>query len=247
MKAADFFTTINAIGEVCVSEFDYFEVLQAVSRTTYQSLYVIDYYKQRFEFVSENPLFLCGQSAEEFKNLGYEFYLRRVPEEDLKLLLKINEVGFKFYESLPLKERKSYSITYDFHIVNEFGKQILVNHKYTPVYLTEEGKIWKALCIFSLSTNTKSGNIIITKDNSNEIWKYNPESEKWVAEQKITLSAKEKEVLILFSQGYSIKEISEKLFVSQDTIKFYRRKMFDKMEVSNISEALGFAIANKVI
>ncbi|WP_228458897.1 hypothetical protein [Chryseobacterium bernardetii] len=36
---------------------EYLEAVKALARTTYQSLYVINYQTKGFEYVSENPLF----------------------------------------------------------------------------------------------------------------------------------------------------------------------------------------------
>ncbi len=60
--------------------------VEAFARVTYQSVYLIDYYKQEFLYVSDNPLFLCGHTAKEVKELGYSFYLEHVPEEEQKML-----------------------------------------------------------------------------------------------------------------------------------------------------------------
>ncbi|WP_205945126.1 LytR/AlgR family response regulator transcription factor [Pedobacter psychrodurus] len=38
-------------------------------------------------------------------------------------------------------EKKNYSITYDFHLINQEGKPTLINHKLTPLFLTGEGKM----------------------------------------------------------------------------------------------------------
>jgi DNA-binding NarL/FixJ family response regulator len=37
------------------------------------------------------------------------------------------------------------------------------------------------------------------------------------------------------------------MFVSPDTIKYYRRKIFETFEVKNFTEALSFAKDNKII
>jgi hypothetical protein len=122
------------------------------------------------------------------KELGYAFYFRNVKEDDLNLLFKINEVGFEFFERLSLNERKLYTISYDFHIINEKGKDILINHKLTPLFLTEEGKIWKAMCIVALATENTSGNITISKHASDTIWKFDVKREIWSTEEKVQLS-----------------------------------------------------------
>ncbi|WP_223607149.1 response regulator transcription factor [Chryseobacterium sp. OSA05B] len=225
---------------------DYLEAIKAFSRLTYQSLYVIDYQTRGFDYVSGNPLFLCGKSSEEVKALGYAFYFQNVNPEDVELLIKINEAGFEFYENIPVNERKLYSISYDFYLING-KKNILVNHKLTPMFLTEEGQIWKALCIVSLSNSTTSGNIVISKEGSEEVWKYDVVTKRWEKEEKIKLSQREHEILSLYASGLTINEIGEKLFISADTVKFHRKKLFDKIGVNNIAEALSYAQTNKLL
>lgn len=225
----------------------YLTVAEAFSRLTYKSIYIIDYQTQSFEYVSDNPLFLCGLSSQEVKDLGYEFYFRNVKKEDLDLLLKINQVGFQFYEKIPTDERKNYSISYDFHLINEQGNPILINHKLTPIFLNKEGKIWKAMCLVALSSQPKAGNICISKQGSNEIWKYNITTNVLEKEQKVQLKKRETEILKWASRGLSISEMATKLFLSPDTIKFHRRKIFEKIGVQNIAEALAYAKMNKMI
>ncbi|HCA06846.1 helix-turn-helix transcriptional regulator [Chryseobacterium sp.] len=226
---------------------NYLEAIKAFSRLTYQSLYVIDYQTRAFDYVSENPLFLCGKSSEEVKALGYAFYFQNVKPDDVELLIKINEAGFEFYENIPVDERKLYSISYDFYLINGKKNKVLVNHKLTPIFLTEGGKIWKALCIVSLSNNTSSGNIVISKERSDEFWKYDVVAKRWEKEEKIKLSQREYEILSLYASGLTINEIGEKLFISADTVKFHRKKLFDKIGVNNIAEALSYAKTNKLL
>jgi len=73
--------------------------VEAFARVTYQSVYLIDYYRQEFLYVSDNPLFLCGHTAKEVKELGYSFYLKYVPEEEQKMLVELNRSGFKFFDT----------------------------------------------------------------------------------------------------------------------------------------------------
>lgn len=226
---------------------NYLEVVKAFAKLTYQSIYVIDYQNKSFEYVSDNPLFLCGLNSREVEQLGYGFYFRNVGEDDLNLLLKINEIGFDFYDRLPMEDRKDYTISYDFHIINEKKNSILINHKLTPIFLNEEGKIWKAMCLVSLSPNNTSGNITISKQNSDVIWNFNLKTNKWESQERVKLSDRETEILRLYAGGLSITEIAEKIFVSPDTVKFHRRKLFEKIGVQNITEALSYATNNKLL
>ena len=250
-KVDDFFSINNTVNRLSNDDleqvFDYLEPIRAFARTTNKSLYVINYQTRGFEYVSENPLFLCGYSADEVKEMGYEFYLKNVPAKDLQLLLKINTVGFDFYERIPIAERKQYTISYDFQLLHQNGRTILINQKLTPLFLTQAGKIWKGLCIVSLSAASNSGNIKINKAGSNIVFSYDLAGNCWIKDEQIALTEREIEILRLSVRGLTISEIAEKIFLSVDTIKFHRRNIFKKLEVSNISEAISSAVNNKLI
>ncbi|REH02037.1 response regulator transcription factor [Flavobacterium aquicola] len=227
---------------------NYLEVVKSFAKIAYQSVYVIDYEKMKFEYVSDNPLFLCGYSSEEVLEMGYEFYFKNVSKEDLLLLNVINNAGFDFYDKLPNnEERKLYSISYDFHLKGKYNKPILSSHKLTPLFLDQKGAVWKSLCLVSVSHNKNAGNVIINKEGSTFFWELDLENEVWVIKEKSKLKDKEQEVLRLYAQGLTINQIAEKMFVSPDTIKYYRRKIFQIFDVKNFAEALSFAIDNKII
>ncbi|QTE21983.1 helix-turn-helix domain-containing protein [Polaribacter cellanae] len=247
----DFFSSRNTVTNISENErkqtANYLETIKAFARTTYKSIYVIDYEKKGFEYVSENPLFLCGHTAEEVQEMGYLFYFNYVIPEDVELLIKINTICFNFYDKIPLKERIYHSISYDFYLKNQQGETFLINQKLTPIFLTDEGKIWKAICIISLSNEKDSGNIRIYKRGANKIFKFDLKGNFWKTEEKIKLSKREKEILRFSVRGYTINEMAEPMCVCPDTVKFHRRKLFEKLEVTNISEAIVYATNNKLI
>ncbi|WGD35638.1 LuxR family transcriptional regulator [Olleya sp. YS] len=247
----DFFSFKNSLNDVSEEDqkqaINYLESIDALARTTYKSLYIVDYKEKGFDYVSENPLFLCGNTAEEVKEMGYAFYFKHVIESDLNLLLKINRIGFDFYDKVPVEERKDYTISYDFHLINKDGEKTLINHKMTPLFLTSDGKLWKAIAIVSLSSENKSGNIIVSKKGSNTIFTYDLDGDFWKETEAVKLTSREKEILQYSSRGFTINEVAEAIFVSPDTVKFHRKKLFEKLEVTNISEAIAYATNNKLI
>lgn len=247
----EFFTIQNTIKAISDEDkeqtSDYLECIKAFARITYKSIYVIDYEKKGFEYVSDNPLFLCGHTAKEVQELGYAFYFKYVTPNDLDLLLKINNAGFDFYDNIPVEERKNYTISYDFHLKNPNKNEILINQKLTPLFLTNDGKIWKALCIVSLSNEQNCGNVKIYKKGGGVAFLYDLEESYWKKVEEIKLTDREKEVLLYSTRGYKINEIAEAIFVSTDTVKFHRRKIFNKLGVSNIAEAVTYATNNKLI
>ena len=243
--------TKNRLGEIQPAErgqqASYLDAVKAFSRLTYESVYVIDYETMTFEYVSENPLFLCGYTSAEVMALGYEFYFRNVPEGDLNLLHLINEAGFDFFAGLRGDERSLYSITYDFHLRNREGKNVLINHKLTPLLLTSAGMMRKAMCKVSISHHRNPGNVYIYRQGSEIIWEFDLEERVWRKQEKPKLTKREVEVLHLYARGLSISEIAEALSVTVDTVKYYRRQIFDRLNVSTIAEALAYAVNSKIV
>lgn len=56
------------------------------------------------------------------------------------------------------------------------------------------------------------------------------------------LSAREREVLALTAEGFSSREIGEKLFISPKTVDTYRARIMDKLGLSHRSELVRFAL-----
>lgn len=239
--------TVDYLSEVEYAQSgNYLEVLRAVARLTYMSMYVIDYQRKEFEYVSDNPLFLCNHTPAEVMAMGYAFYFKYVSEEDLEMLIRVNEIGFDFFNRTPLEDRKNYSISYDFNL--QTGKdKILINHKLTPIFITSEGKIWKALCVVSLSSNATSGNILLSKTGEDSFWELNLNAGRWNKTDKSKLSERELQIVRLHAQGLTISQIADRTFIAVDTVKFHRRKLFEKLRVKNIAEALAYVKNNKLL
>lgn len=225
---------------------EYIRAAEAFSRSTYQSIYIIDYFRQKFLYVSPNALFMCGLTPEKMMEINYKFYFEYVPANERELLIKFNRVGFSFYNSLPGEEKKDWYIQYDFHILNA-GRPILINHKLTPLALTSDGRVWLALCVVSASSHTKPGHIEMHHVGTSEYYEFNILTNRWDKKYIPTLSEGEKMVIILSIQGFTMTEIAEQMCLSPETIKKYRKQIFEKLGVRNISEAIIASTNNKLI
>jgi len=226
----------------------YIMALQVVSKLINLGFYIIDYHKQKFLYVSDDPLFLSGYEQEEVLNMGYEFYEKTVPKSDLNMLLEMNEKGFEFFYNLPVKRRDKGFISYDFRLRRkDRGGEIFVNQKLTPMILTETGNIWFALCLVSLSVLEKPGNVFIMLHDKGEKFNYDFASKQFKLAEIKLLSEREKSVLLLMIQGNSACEIAKKLFISDETVKFHKRNIVKKLNVKNAMEAVYFASINKIV
>jgi DNA-binding CsgD family transcriptional regulator len=56
--------------------------------------------------------------------------------------------------------------------------------------------------------------------------------------REVGLTAREHEILVLIAQGLSNREIGEKLFVSENTVKTHSSRLFEKMQVNRRVQAV---------
>lgn len=248
-KEDSFFTSpIHNFQESGYSQTDWLvKTAEAISRLTYKSLYIFDYLEKGFHYVSPNPLFLCGHMPEEVKKMGYKFFIYHVPPEEHIILREINEAAWKFYQELTAEEKTNYTIYANFHLMKN-KKKWLINYKSTPILLNEKGECWFSMCILSLSAYPTTGHIIMRKENQSNYWEYDLNIHQWIKRNGIVLNEKEKDILSLSSQGFTMEEIANKLFVAVDTVKFYKRRLFnEKLHVKNIVEAISFATCYKLL
>jgi DNA-binding NarL/FixJ family response regulator len=119
---------------------------------------------------------------------------------------------------------------------------MLINHKLAPLILDPNGNIWIALCLVSLSSNNKPGNIVIKNKKERLMFDYDVALKKWNEQKIVRLNNQEKEILMLSCQGFTVERIAQELYLSTDTIKFHKKNLFKKLKARNISEAILSAI-----
>lgn len=247
-KVDRFFYSGNAVnGKPDYEPADMFvRIAEAFANVTYQGIYIIDYFRKNFLYVSPNPLFLCGMKPEDVKRLGYQFYLDHVPADELDMLLEINHAGFSFINDVAIEEKRKYTISYDFHLMNGREK-ILINHKLTGLAFQPDGSLWLALSVVSLSSHSTSGHITMHCRDKGDFWKYDMTSHVWEKHCAPVLNETEKIILVMSMQGMTIQTIAENAHLAIDSVKTARRRLYEKLDVNNIAEAISFATNYKLI
>lgn len=242
-KISEFFTehnTMHIVDEPDYSNFNnVIDTAKAVARATQHGVYLFDYYKRDVVYASQNMLSWCGITKSEFKKYGLEVYLKCIPEEDLKMLFVINNAAFEFFNKNISIKNLNYSLSYDFRACD-----FMVHQHYTPV-LAKNDKIWVAMCIVTVSSTKKSGNIIMKTEHGN--YEYSLKNGQWIPLSVVQLSHKEKLIIRYSSQGYSMKEIAKKTNSSEYTVKNQKQKLFNKLKVNSICEAVQYCVTNGLL
>src|SRR3954454_17105725 len=61
------------------------------------------------------------------------------------------------------------------------------------------------------------------------------------------LTEREREVLVLIAKGLRTKEIADRLYISERTVKFHANALYQKLNVTSRTEAVSFALQHRLI
>jgi two-component system, NarL family, nitrate/nitrite response regulator NarL len=75
---------------------------------------------------------------------------------------------------------------------------------------------------------------------------HSPAADNGRGRQRSPLSQREREIVALVAQGFKNKEMAEKMFISEQTVKNHLHNIFDKLGVSDRMELALYAIHKKV-
>ena len=80
-----------------------------------------------------------------------------------------------------------------------------------------------------------------------EYWEYDLDFHRWEKRTTPMLNETEKEILTLSMQGLTVTDIAERIHRATDSVKSARSRLYEKLEVNNISEAISYATNYKLL
>jgi two-component system response regulator NreC len=103
--------------------------------------------------------------------------------------------------------------------------------------------------IIAAITTVYHGNYFYSKSTSNKLVnliaksRFNP----YIKKVKPEFSEREIEIIKIICQGFSNKEIGEKLFLSSRTVEGHRQRIMEKMDVKNSVGLVVYAVKNNIV
>lgn len=107
------------------------------------------------------------------------------------------------------------------------------------LHKVHDGEIW-------LDSNTTAAVIRQFALPSHEQTFTNGSAPEKMTRERAQLSQREREIIVLIAQGYKNKEIAEKMFITEQTVKNHLHNIFDKVGVSDRLELALYAIHNSL-
>ena len=217
-------------------------LLNRLSEIENSTISVLDLNRNNYILKSSKFKRMLGYTnPEDIENDDLELFHRILHPEDLPFVLETENDAFMFYKNLPPYEKKDYKLVYDFRVRHTRGNYMRFIHQFVVLEQDRSGKAWLALIVTDLAEaratnenpqrkmiNLKTGRFHkFTKDDS-------PLS-------GTSITRRETEVLSLIAQGLDSKNISERLFISVNTVNNHRQNILCKTRSENTTQALLYA------
>lgn len=216
-----------------------FEQLDATNRLTNSSMFVVDFAKKKMVYTTENLIFINEATPMDFQRECQIPYWALIVDKDLDIMLETRNAHFSLIEGFSIEDKLKYTYIIDYRIILR-NREHVISQKFTPLKLTSDGKLWLGLFCITTSPHGKACKNIAIFGNGFR-YTYNFEYKKFLPfNGYMELTLMEKAILLRASKGLATKQIAEDLGKSVNTVKTHKHRMFGKLNVKSMNEAITF-------
>ncbi|MCM1521905.1 MAG: helix-turn-helix transcriptional regulator [Muribaculaceae bacterium] len=207
---------------------------------TYQLIVLVDcksetivHYSDKFYKIFQKfPKDMRGYNA-------YDFFREFITEQDLMSVRMMLKSGIEFIRRNNLNPED-----FVFRYLTSFknaGFHSLVHHNSSLITDEEDPGHLYIMTSMSFASNFEMFSPILMSDIDTRCFEFNAACCHWASCEIPFLSLMERNVLILSTQGLTAKEIAAFINKSDETVKTYKRTIFEKLRATNISQAVATA------
>ena len=222
---------------ICDESVRLIDIVNSFSMLTNSSLIIYDYTINSIVYVNLSP-------AVNFKitnrNQPEEEFLNHIGKQGFSFIKKVCETKNQFLSHIKNNERSNWVIFGKGKIDNPNNcifKDLVISFSGSTIAFTPEGNIRYELFKTFISSRNDTELTIFNSTTGERIKKDNL-SGKWINIPILKFSDIEKSVLSLSISGFSSKQIAEKIFLSEITIKKAKSKIMHTMDSSTMTEAI---------
>lgn len=212
-----------------------------------------DFTTKEFVFAHKNCQALTGYSSKYFTDSGLESFLEKIHTEDFK---KINgdifAENFRVLQTINFNEMFDYTFCHSYRIKNKQGKYSTILQRFSYV-LSQNNKPIGAIGYLSDISMFNNGMQMVHQIE--RLHKSGTRQRKEIIHnnnffhnlENAVISKREVEILKWISEGFSSKQIAEKLKISPNTVNNHRKKMLQKTNCKNTAALLSFAASQRFL
>ena len=212
------------------------DTIRTVNRGCYQSIIVYDLIRDEVLYFSDIWYNAFSALPQAYK-VPFQQFKREATGIDWDRCVAFGSLAQQFYATLPSVEIMDYVAMFS---CESCCGNLSVNllHKSIPLRLTRTGKLWLSLILSFPATGNCGKEFEFENVRTHERFIYKGDKAGWVKQLPVVLTERERIVLIMAAQGRSLDWIANALCVSVCSVKACRNKLFAKLGVTNIQEAI---------
>jgi DNA-binding CsgD family transcriptional regulator len=200
--------------------------------------YIIDFFDRHIKYMSDGITPILGHNKE---TVCFDDILNSMHPDDMEFVANAEKTAYDYlYQVLGKENCMKFKVSYCFRFKTTDGSYQLFNHQAIILSVDENYGFGKSLNIHTnihhLTTqNNRKIHIIALYNDVNVIELSLDEAESHIRKVSI-FSKREAEIVNLITLGFRNKEISEKLFLSEHTVKNHRKSILRKANVRSTME-----------
>jgi len=204
-----------------------------------------DYSSGNFLYVDEDISRIWGYEADLFYEEGIRFFLNILLPRYNELHYKLFRIGWEYVHQLDPKDILMVSANFDHPSRKKTGELCRILSRQIVVRLDDDNKIWLCIALFTDISHIKAPDINDPTKLSIHIPKkrkllVNTPSGDSLIDLEI-LTVREREILRLYADDNTTREIAEELFISRYTVQTHRNNLLKKTGCKNLAELVHFS------
>lgn len=210
--------------------------IDAASRVTGQSMFIIDFDAHELIYKSKHLLYVDEATSGDIKRECANPYWSLVSETTLEKLISIRDNYLRAGEDLNMDDYQNHINVIDYPIILR-GHELFITQKFTPLKMRGDNITKVGLFTICHSNKVDMESYIIAPSGVRYIYDFGKNRYIEYNLNK-TLTIVEKAILHRARMGMTTEQIAENLFISVNTVKTHKLKIFKKLQVNTITEAL---------
>lgn len=217
-------------------------MLLKIAEVENSSLTVYDMNKKHYVLLCSRFDEMIGYTLFHSEQVSPDQMFGYMHPDDIPFVIETSVKSMQYLEEVPPSEKCDYKLILDFRLINTRGIYVRFIQQMVVLELDKTGSIWLLLKIVDLVSenagnepsqrklvNMKTGKFYLFNDDNTD----HPSTK--------LLTNREAEILGLISQGMDSRQISERLFISVNTVNNHRQNILSKTKTGNTTQALLYA------
>lgn len=215
--------------------------LEQLDAMTSGALSIFDLFRREHAYMGRRFATTFGWDLGRYETEGPRYGDARLHPDDR---LQLMQAGLHFTAQAlarPPVERKDFKLFAEYRVKGRRDDYVRVIEQQSVLELDRRGNIWLALSVLDLAPEPDPEapfRCRLHNWRTGDLYSFPPPQ----AGDGDLLTLREREILQLVSKGLVSREIADVLFISVHTVNTHRQRIIRKLDVSNTSEAIRYAL-----